>query len=120
MSDSSEFVAEAQELIDGYSQQLLALDAQLRDAGEPDPDLLNGAFRALHTLKSLAGMVGHKPLGDFSHELESTLDRMRLGKLTLDLRGRSAVRVGRALREVARHRCVDRYRVVLTALGQAD
>jgi two-component system chemotaxis sensor kinase CheA len=86
VSDSSEFIAEAQELIDGYSQQLLAIDAQLRDAGEPDPELLNAAFRALHTLKSLAAMVGLELLRDFSHELETALDKMRLGKLALDLR----------------------------------
>jgi two-component system chemotaxis sensor kinase CheA len=86
LSASAEFLAEAQELIESYSQQLLGLEAQLRGTGELDPDLLNAAFRALHTLKGLAGMIGHHPLERFSHELESTLDRMRLGKLTLDMR----------------------------------
>jgi two-component system chemotaxis sensor kinase CheA len=86
LSASAEFLAEAQELLESYSQQLLGLEAQLRGTGELDPDLLNAAFRALHTLKGLAGMIGHHPLERFSHELESTLDRMRLGKLTLDMR----------------------------------
>jgi two-component system chemotaxis sensor kinase CheA len=86
LNASAEFLAEAQELIESYSQQLQGLEAQLRGTGELDPDLLNAAFRALHTLKGLAGMIGHHPLERFSHELESTLDRMRLGKLTLDMR----------------------------------
>ena len=57
MSVSAEFLAEAQELIDSYSQLLLWLETQLRAGAELDPELLNAAFRALHTLKGLAGMV---------------------------------------------------------------
>ncbi len=85
MSDSADFSMEARDLIDQYSQQLVAIEAQLQAQGESDPDLLNGAFRAVHTLKGLGGMVGYKNLEDFCHELERSLDAMRLGKLSLDL-----------------------------------
>jgi two-component system, chemotaxis family, sensor kinase CheA len=65
----------------------MAIDSQLRDADTFDPELLNSAFRGLHTVKGLAGMFRHQPLEDFSHQLETTLDAMRLGKIRLDRAG---------------------------------
>ena len=42
--------------LEGLSRDLLALDE--RRGEEPDPELLNGIFRAAHSLKGLAGMFG--------------------------------------------------------------
>src|SRR5690606_17076214 len=48
-----------------------------------EPGLVNEAFRAVHTLKSLAGIFGAKPLANLSHRLEDALDEVRLGRLLL-------------------------------------
>ena len=80
--NASEFIAEAQEVIETFSRTLLELEAQSR-SGSTDPDLLNAAFRAIHSLKGLAGLFGATAIGGLSHTLESTLDSLRLGKLPL-------------------------------------
>ncbi len=80
--NASEFIAEAQEVIETFSRTLLELEAQTR-AGGADPDLVNAAFRSIHSLKGLAGLFGATAIGGLSHYLESTLDSLRLGKLSL-------------------------------------
>jgi two-component system, chemotaxis family, sensor kinase CheA len=82
---SSEFLSEAQEVIESFSRNLLELDAQQRQ-GSFDPDLLNAAFRAVHSLKGLASLFGAGPIAALSHTLESTLDGLRLGKIELTQR----------------------------------
>lgn len=79
---SAEFLSEAQEVIEAFSRNLLQLDAQQR-SGEYDPDLLNAAFRAIHSLKGLAGLFGAARISSLAHALESTLDSLRLGRLPL-------------------------------------
>ena len=80
--NAAEFIAEAQEIIETFSRTLLELEAQSR-AGSPEPDLINAAFRAIHSLKGLAGLFGATAIGGLSHSLENTLDSLRLGKLDL-------------------------------------
>ena len=70
-----EFFSEAQEIIETLSRNLLALDAAQK-SGKEDPSLINEAFRAVHTLKGLAGLFGAVRLGAFSHRLEDLLGRM--------------------------------------------
>ena len=77
-----EFFSEAQEIIEGLSRDLLALD-ETAGKGEPDPDLVNDVFRAVHTLKGLAGLFGAQRMSVLSHDLEEILDDLRLGKLEL-------------------------------------
>ncbi|HVY30714.1 MAG TPA: chemotaxis protein CheA [Polyangiaceae bacterium] len=77
-----EFFSEAQEIIETLSRNLLALDAAQK-AGKEDPSLINEAFRAVHTLKGLAGLFGAIRLGAFSHRLEDLLDDLRLGRMDL-------------------------------------
>ena len=47
---SSEFLSEAQDVIEELSRNLLELDSQQRAGQQYDPDLLNAAFRAVHSL----------------------------------------------------------------------
>jgi two-component system chemotaxis sensor kinase CheA len=77
-----EFFSEAQELIETLSRNLLALDDSLR-AGSSDPSLINEAFRAVHTIKGLAGLFGASEMGAVSHRLEDLLDDLRLGRVEL-------------------------------------
>ncbi len=51
--------------------------------GGDDPALVNEAFRAVHTLKGLAGLFGATQLGLVSHRLEDLLDALRLGRMPL-------------------------------------
>ncbi len=77
-----EFLAEAQEIIEALSRDLLVLDQSHKD-GEVGPDLINEVFRAVHTLKGIAGMFGHAELGAIAHALEDLLDDLRLGRVAL-------------------------------------
>jgi two-component system chemotaxis sensor kinase CheA len=105
-----EFFSEAQELVESLSRNLLALDTTLRGGGE-DPALINEAFRAVHTLKGLAGLFGAKRVSTLSHKLEDVLDSLRLGRLpltegVLDLLFRAVELYGEAL-SVERSRSDD-------------
>jgi two-component system chemotaxis sensor kinase CheA len=88
VTGSSEFLSEAQDIVESFSRQLLEIEQQLKDGDEYDPDLLNGAFRSVHTLKGLSALSGVIEIGELSHELENTLDALRLGKLKV---GQSAL-----------------------------
>jgi len=77
-----EFFSEAQEIIETLSRNLLSLDTSIK-AGTSDPSLINEAFRAVHTLKGLAGLFGAARLGALSHRLEDVLDDLRLGRIEL-------------------------------------
>ncbi len=75
-----EFLAEAQEIIESLSRDLLVLD-QGQKEGRVDPDLINEVFRGVHTLKGIAGMFGYHQLGALAHALEDLLDDLRLGRV---------------------------------------
>ncbi len=77
-----EFFSEAQEIVETFSRNLLSLDQSIK-AGSTDPSLINEAFRAVHTLKGLAGLFGAVRLGALSHRLEDVLDDLRLGRIDL-------------------------------------
>lgn len=79
-----EFFTEAQEIVESFSRNLLSLDASLK-VGTDDPSLVNEAFRAVHTLKGLAGLFGATKMGLLSHRLEDVLDALRLGRMALSV-----------------------------------
>jgi len=76
-----EFLSEAEELIETLGKELLRYEEALQSPGRINPDILNGIFRAAHSLKGLAGMFGYVELGRIAHSMENLLDRMRLGKV---------------------------------------
>ena len=83
MSDQrDEFFSEAQEIVDILARDLLMLDDALR-RNAVDPETVNDLFRGVHTLKGLAGLFGLDRLSKLTHELESKLDELRLGKVQL-------------------------------------
>ncbi len=79
----SDFLTEAEEIVEGLGRDLVLLDESLR-AGAADPDLVNDLFRGVHTLKGLAGLFGAQHLGALSHQLEAKLDAIRLGRAALN------------------------------------
>ena len=79
-----EFVSEAEEILERMRGALVDLGDQREAGREVDPELVNGLFRAAHSLKSLAGMFGFEPIRDLAHRLEDVLDGLRLGRVLLD------------------------------------
>lgn len=74
-----EFLTEAEDIFEALGRDLVLLDESLR-SGNADPDLINDIFRAVHTLKGLAGLFGATTLSALANELETKLDALRLGK----------------------------------------
>ncbi len=66
------FLEEATELFSDFEQCLLLLET-LPD----DREVINKAFRAAHTIKGGAGMIGFEHLAAFTHEVETLLDELR-------------------------------------------
>jgi two-component system chemotaxis sensor kinase CheA len=121
-----EFFSEAQEIVEGLSRDLLALDDGSR-RGPPDPELVNNVFRAVHTLKGLAGLFGAGRISALSHELENLLDELRLGKVdltpgVLDLLFRAVELYGRmlAVETGARHDPLSEVEDFIVELGRAS
>jgi two-component system chemotaxis sensor kinase CheA len=68
------FFEEAAELLADFEAALLELEESQGDA-----ELLNRIFRAAHTIKGNAGMLGFDDIARFTHGLESLLDALRTG-----------------------------------------
>lgn len=69
------FRQEAADLLEQLEQALLDLDRNPEDR-----DLVNTAFRALHTIKGSGAMFGFEDVAAFTHEFESAFDRVRKGE----------------------------------------
>ena len=70
------FRQEAADLLGNLEQALLDLEA-----APLDHDLVDTAFRALHTLKGSGGMFGFEALAAFVHQIENAFDSVRSGTL---------------------------------------
>lgn len=77
-----EFIAESEELAENIEKKLFELSDMLSE-GKESPDLINSIFRDFHSLKGISGMFGYSNLSRLAHELESFLDKIRLGKVSL-------------------------------------
>jgi two-component system, chemotaxis family, sensor kinase CheA len=73
------FREEAEELLVQLEAILLELEEK-----PADMELINAAFRAIHTIKGSAGMFGFEKAGRFTHDLESLLDTCRNGQRPID------------------------------------
>jgi two-component system chemotaxis sensor kinase CheA len=76
----SEFVIEAEELLESMGDRLTALEKDAEE-GTVDPGMVNDFFRSMHTLKGLSGMLGLQGVSKLSHSLENLMDSLRMGKL---------------------------------------
>ena len=72
------FKQEAQELLAQLEATLLDLDCT-----PDDPDLIDAAFRALHTIKGSGAMFGFEAAAAFTHHVETAFDQVRQGKARL-------------------------------------
>lgn len=78
-----DFAAEAEELLEGLAEDLDAARAQFDSTKKVRPDRLNKIFREMHSLKGLASMLAQERITRLSHDLESLLDKIRMGKVKL-------------------------------------
>ncbi|MFW2387336.1 MAG: chemotaxis protein CheA [Polyangiales bacterium] len=78
-----EFLAEAQELVEALSRDLLLLDEAHQRGERIDAALVNEIFRSVHTLKGIAGMFGYKHVGTIAHALEDLLEDLRLERMSV-------------------------------------
>ena len=69
------FFAETQEHLANVEAILLRLDTKA-----PYPDDLNAIFRAVHSIKGSAAMLGHDDMAALTHLQESLLDLLRKGE----------------------------------------
>jgi two-component system chemotaxis sensor kinase CheA len=84
--DRAEFVAyfrdETEELLHRIDADSLRLE-ELAAAGTYDAEIVNSLFRALHTVKGNAAMLGFAEVAGLAHGLESLGDALRTKRLAL-------------------------------------
>lgn len=73
------FLADVNERLEAMEEGILSLEQKT------DSETLNAIFRAAHTLKALAGTVGHRAMAELTHTLETLLGEMREARLPLSL-----------------------------------
>lgn len=74
------FFEESAEHLSEMERLLLALDME-----SPDAEDLNGIFRAAHSIKGSSGIFGFTDITEVTHILETLLDKVRNGKLALQV-----------------------------------
>ncbi|HRZ66141.1 MAG TPA: chemotaxis protein CheA [Spirochaetia bacterium] len=72
------FREEALELLSQLEDTLLELESQPLNG-----ELINAAFRAIHTIKGSSSMFGYDSVSKFTHEVETVLDKCRNGELPI-------------------------------------
>jgi two-component system, chemotaxis family, sensor kinase CheA len=72
------FLAEVAELLQSMEDALLTLEDN-----PADPESLNEVFRAMHTIKGTGGVFGYDSIVDFTHTVETLMDRVRSGQVPL-------------------------------------
>src|SRR3954471_7647397 len=69
------FLSESREHVSTINHLLLSLEA---DPGSRQ--VVEGVFRAVHTIKGMSATMGYRSVADLSHEMENLLDRIRHGQ----------------------------------------
>lgn len=73
------FFEECEDLLAALAEGLSRIEA-----GADDSDVVNGVFRAVHSVKGGAGAFGLTDLVGFAHRFETVLDSVRAGRLNVD------------------------------------
>src|SRR5580693_3233219 len=73
------FYEEARELLISLEEGLMDLERRQGDRAH-----LDKTFRAAHSLKGAAAMVGLASIAEFTHGIEAVLERIRAGLLPVD------------------------------------
>ena len=82
---SEESQAYLQEFVDEAAGHLETVESILVDAaGRGNPEQINEVFRAVHSIKGMAGFFGLTHIVDLAHTMENVFDALRSGKLQAD------------------------------------
>ncbi len=73
------FFIECREILQRMENDLIELEK-----GQQDDELLNSIFRGAHTIKGSSGMFGFEDIESFTHIMESLLDDLRKGEISID------------------------------------
>ena len=74
-----DFMVEAEEILDGLNEQLVALENVPQDT-----DLLNAIFRGFHTIKGGAGFLSLEAMVNLCHKGEDVFNLLRQGERVVD------------------------------------
>lgn len=115
--DAEIYRTEALELLDELEEALLELEER-----PDDQELVNRVFRALHTIKGSGKMFGFDEVASFTHDIETTFDAVREGRMkvnpelvSLTLASRDIIRAmvdGEAVDDEARADFVGRFQAM--------
>ena len=72
----ADFVTESREHLATVETDLMRLEE-----GGADSETVNKVFRAVHSVKGVAGFLGLQRINELAHVLESTLDLVRKNRL---------------------------------------
>ncbi len=96
--DRTEFVQyfrdETEELLQAIDADLLRLEGFV-DTKNPEPEIVNSLFRALHTIKGSAGMLEFGAVQQIAHKLENVFDLLRKDRMPLTEAGINLLFEGR-------------------------
>lgn len=73
-----DFIVESREHLSSIEGQMLSLEQNPGDV-----ETIHAVFRSFHTIKGLAGFFEFQEIRDVAHEVETLLDLVRDGKLTI-------------------------------------
>lgn len=73
-----DFIVESSELIETVIQDIVTIEKN------PDSDIINGIFRAVHTVKGTSSFLGFGVLSSLAHKAEDVLGMIRKGELQPD------------------------------------
>lgn len=76
------FLTESREHLSAINQWLLELEKSGGAGG--NAEAVGAIFRAVHTVKGMSATMGYTVVAELSHEMESLLDRVRRGELSVD------------------------------------
>ncbi|MDD5008594.1 MAG: chemotaxis protein CheA [Syntrophorhabdaceae bacterium] len=73
-----EFVTESSELIENVIQDVVIIE------NNPDEEMVNGIFRAVHTIKGTSSFLGFNALSQLAHKAEDVMGMIRKGEMKPD------------------------------------
>ncbi len=120
-----EFIVESEEIVATANGLLLEIEVAL-GAGTARPRAVRDLFRALHTLKGLAGMIGVEPIVEIAHALETLLRAAdsaggTLHRAAVEVALQGVAAIAERVRAVAEHRTVaGAPALLLEAIALAD
>ncbi|MCX8022103.1 MAG: chemotaxis protein CheA [Syntrophorhabdaceae bacterium] len=74
----NDFLVETTELIENVIRDIVAIEES------PDEELINGIFRAVHTIKGTSSFLGFTRLSNLAHKSEDLLGMVRKGEIRMN------------------------------------